>query len=497
MRIHDAPQSKVTVGLRRARNGSRWYASFYWRIGISFVVFLVAVIAAQGVMFSFVLARTGDLLSAGSPAVGALDVAADLGAALDRDPGLALDDYVRVARIPANLTLFVVMKDGRVAGTGAHPLNSGVRRFAEAALAGQTFPRHSSSDALWPIVMAPVQVRQRLVGLVVIPPPPPLASGIVRDFGRMLSLPGTLLVIAATALAATVIFAPARRRLQELEHAAERLGSGDAAARAPDTGGDEISRVARAFNRMAHELEERSDALRRSDRLRRQMLADVSHELKTPLTSIRGYLETLRMPDVIMDPAARARYLDTVDRETRRLERIVADLLDLARFENNASPLDVRVFAIDRVFDHVIARHERQASVAGVSIRSKVHEGADHIAADPHRIEQVIDNLVVNAIRHTPPGGTVDLAAGRSGDLAVLWVIDSGDGIAPEHLPYVFDRFYKVDAARAASPGSGLGLTIAKAIVQQHGGSIQVASEPGRTEFWVELPQPDPAAANL
>jgi two-component system heavy metal sensor histidine kinase CusS len=91
----------------------------------------------------------------------------------------------------------------------------------------------------------------------------------------------------------------------------------------------------------------------------------------------------------------------------------------------------------------------------------------------------------------------VELAAGRSGDLAVLWVIDSGDGIAPEHLPHVFDRFYKVDAARAASPGSGLGLTIAKAIVQQHGGSIQVASEPGRTEFWVELPQPDATAANL
>jgi signal transduction histidine kinase len=490
-------QPATPSGVRVPRNGSRWYASFYWRIGISFVVFLIAVIAAQGVMFSFVLARTGDLLPAWSPAIGALDIAADLGAALDRDPKLSLDDYVRVARIPSNLTLFVVMKDGRIAGTGTRPLDDRVLRFAEAALAGQTFPRHSSSEALWPIVMAPVQVRQQLAGLVVIPPPPPLASGIVRDFGRMLSLPGTLLLIVATALAATVIFAPARRRLHELELAAERLGSGDSTARAPDAGGDEISRVARAFNRMAHELAERSDALQQSDRLRRQMLADVSHELKTPLTSIRGYLETLRMPEVITDPPTRERHLDTVDRETRRLERIVADLLDLARFENNAAPLDVRIFAIDRVFGHVIARHEREAAVAEVTVRSTVREGADHIAADPHRIEQVIDNLVVNAIRHTPPGGIVELVAARSGNLAVLWVIDSGDGIAPEHLPYVFDRFYKVDAARAASPGSGLGLTIAKAIVQRHGGSIQVASEPGRTEFWVELPQSELTAANL
>jgi signal transduction histidine kinase len=248
---------------------------------------------------------------------------------------------------------------------------------------------------------------------------------------------------------------------------------------------------------MAHELAERSDALRQSDRLRRQMLADVSHELKTPLTSIRGYLETLRMPDVIMEPATRERHLDTVDRETRRLERIVADLLDLARFENNAAPLDVRLFAIDRVFSHVIDRHEREAAAAGVRVESTVHDGADHVAADPHRIEQVIDNLVVNAIRHTGPGGTVQLEAGRSGDRAVLWVIDSGDGIAPEHLPHVFDRFYKVDPARAASPGSGLGLTIARAIILQHGGSIQVASVPGRTEFWFELPQSGVTGANL
>jgi signal transduction histidine kinase len=496
--INDDLPRTVRSAARTARNGSRWYSSFYWRIGISFVVFLIAVIAAQGVMFSFVLARTGDLVPAWSPSVSALDVAADLGASLERDPALPLEDYVRAARVPSNLTLFVVMRDGRVAGTGTYPLNGGVKRFADAALASQTFPGHSSPEAMWPIVMAPVQVRQRLVGLVVIPPPPPLVTGILRDFGRMLSLPGTLLLIVATALAATVIFAPARRRLQELELAAERLGSGDASARAPDQGGDEISRVARAFNRMAHELAERNDALRQSDRLRRQMLADVSHELKTPLTSIRGYLETLRMPEVIMDPAARERHLDTVDRETRRLERIVADLLDLARFENNAAPLDVRVFAIDRVFDHVVTRHEREAASAGVSVHSSIREGADHIAADPHRIEQVIDNLVVNAIRHTPRGGTVELTAGRSGDLAVLWVIDSGDGIAPEHLPHVFDRFYKVDAARAASPGSGLGLTIAKAIVQQHGGTIQVASEPGRTEFWVELPQSsEAAAANL
>jgi two-component system, OmpR family, sensor kinase len=476
-------------------NGARWYASFYWRIGIGFVVVLIAMIGARWLLFNVMIARTAAIAPGWSPAIDAIDIAAGLGAELEQDPTLSLTDYLRQMRGPSALPLFVVMRDGRVASSTAGPMDDVFRRFAQATLAGAAFPRDGSVGSAGPLVTAPIQARNQLVGLVVIPPP--LLSGVSRDLGLMMSVPGTIALILATAAGAAFIFAPARRRLRALELAAERLGRGDAAARAPDKGGDEIARVARAFNRMAHELSERSEALRQSNHLRRQMLADVSHELRTPLTSIRGYLETLRMPEVIMDPPTRERHLDTVDRETRRLERIVADLLDLARFENNAAPLDVRLFAIERVFSHVIARHERDAAAAGVTVASAIEEGADHVAADPHRIEQVIDNLVVNAIRHTAPGGRVQLAAGSRGGRAVLSVIDSGDGIAPEHLPHVFDRFYKVDAARAGSSGSGLGLTIARAIVQRHGGTIQVASVPGRTEFRIELPQPGATGANL
>jgi signal transduction histidine kinase len=220
------------------------------------------------------------------------------------------------------------------------------------------------------------------------------------------------------------------------------------------------------------------------------MMADVSHELKTPLTAMRGYIETLRMPEVALDAERRDRYFETIDRETRRLERIVRDLLDLARYEHGGVVLQRRVFDIERLFDNVVGRHERDAQAKAVAIHIHVEPRADQVVADPDRIEQAVENLVSNALRHTPSGGTIALGASHADGVAMLTVSDSGGGIAPEHLPHVFERFYKVDAARASeSTGSGLGLSITKAIVERHGGTIRVTSEPGRTTFTILLPQ--------
>src|SRR5712691_1633797 len=166
-----------------------------------------------------------------------------------------------------------------------------------------------------------------------------------------------------------------------------------------------MARVASAFNRMAGELAARDEALRTSDKLRRQMLADVSHELKTPLTAMRGYVETLHMAhraDVSLDGATRERYFDILERETERLDRIVRDLLDLARLENGVGGLDVRLFDVQRLFDHVIARHEHEARSRAISVAASVADGADQVMGDPDRLEQVIENLVANALRHSP-----------------------------------------------------------------------------------------------
>jgi signal transduction histidine kinase len=280
-----------------------------------------------------------------------------------------------------------------------------------------------------------------------------------------------------------------------LRSATQRLGAGDLTARAPVSGHDEVAELSAAFNKMASELSAREQALQRADQLRRQMLADVSHELKTPLTAMRGYVETLHREDVSLDELTRERYFQTLERETERLDRIVKDLLDLARLENGVIDLDVRVFAIRRLFEHVVGRHEREVQRRHVEVCLHVDEAADQMVADPNRIEQLVENLFANALRHVPDGGRLDMRACLEfRQVYILTVEDSGSGISEAHLPYVFERFYKVDAARSNGSGSGLGLSISRAIVERHGGSIGVESVPGRTVFTMRFPlESDPA----
>ena len=391
------------------------FGSFYWRLGISFVLFVLAVLVAQSVMFSYILAGANARNPSLSPNNLATSAAAEVGAALTANPDLNLRAYLtsRYGREP--WPVFVVMSDGSVSGNSTRALSDDIRRSAQSALGGTGIDRGSTPAPEGAVVTAPIQVGGELRGLVVQPPPPP--GGVVRDVGRLLSLPGTIVLVVATLVAVVVIFAPARRRLSALEDAAERLGGGDLSARAPDRGGDEIARVSRAFNRMAEDLAARDEALRASDRLRRQMLADVSHELKTPLTAMRGYVETLRMPEVALDESRRDRYLETIESETLRLDRIVKDLLDLARYENNVAPLDVRVFDVGRLFANVVRRHEHETTTRHIVVCSEVERGADQIVADPDRIEQVVENLVTNAVRHTPEGGRIELRAGMAMDV--------------------------------------------------------------------------------
>jgi two-component system sensor histidine kinase BaeS len=244
---------------------------------------------------------------------------------------------------------------------------------------------------------------------------------------------------------------------------------------------------------MAADLSARADALAASDRVRRQLLADVSHELTTPVTAMRGYLETLSMPELTLDAATRARYLGIIADETSRLERLIGDLLELARLDGGGGALQMDELPVAHLFDRVIARHEPACRAAGISMRAAIDPGADTVVGDRDRLEQALQNLAANAIRYAPQGSTVRLAAQVAGDGVALSVEDEGAaGIAEEHLPHIFDRFYKADAARVAeaglSGGSGLGLSIVKAIVERHGGRISVASRPGRTVFEIVLP---------
>jgi signal transduction histidine kinase len=262
---------------------------------------------------------------------------------------------------------------------------------------------------------------------------------------------------------------------------------------------------------MTHDLQQRAVQLQAADRTRRLLLADVSHELMTPLTGMRGYLETLSLHAQSLDPETRERYLAIIRDETRRVEHIVGDLLDLSRLEGGGESFDAQDVPLEDLFGRVLARHGRAAEQKGVGLSTGIAAGAEIVTGDPMRLEQALQNLAANALRHTPRGGRVALTAAFEGGSIVVTVSDTGSGIAAEHLPHVFDRFYKVDPSRtgegaprhardgatdSGGAGSGLGLSIVKAIVERHGGTVTATSRPGGgTTFTLKFPPERPINA--
>jgi signal transduction histidine kinase len=343
-----------------------------------------------------------------------------------------------------------------------------------------------------PAEYAPIMAAERQVGMVAVPSNPPPVSVALRELGPTLTWVALGLLVLGATLTALFVFRPVHKRIRSLEHAARALGEGQTDVRAKESGGDEVSSLARTFNRMADDLESRATALAASDRTRRQLLADVSHELMTPLSAIRGYVETLGMADLPIDQDTRRRYLDIVEQETHKLEAIIGDLLDLARLEGGGDRLKAEPVAVEDLFKRIADRHEPSLRDRSVSLQIDVAPGTPRILGDAGRLEQALQNLAANAIRHTPAEGTVRLSASPNESGVHVTVRDTGPGIPAEHLPRVFDRFYKVDASRsgtAVPSGSGLGLSIVRAIIERHGGTVTAGNAPdGGAMFELSLP---------
>jgi len=460
-----------------------WWRSLYLRIGVNFVLFVLGITFAQGLIWLYMSRQQAQDLRS-SPNAAAMHMALTMSEQLQRGEQPDLPRLQR-ERYPDWPDVYVVTRTTVMASSDVS-LDPEIVKTARLMMDPTVTIRELDARPHGRVVMAPLRANDSIYGLVVIPPP---RGNIFFGVKRFVSPQGVLLLLTATTLAAFVIFGPARRKLSALEAAAERMRQGDLQARAPDDGGDEIAHVARAFNRMGDEIAQRDEELRRVDALRRQMLADVSHELRTPLTAVRGFIETLQMPGVADDPTRRDRYFATITRETTRLERIVSDLLDVARLEGGVAEFEFRLFDVRRLFEQVARRHEQAAQAQGIQLLVEVDADADQVLGDPHRLEQAIENLVANGLRHSPPGGRVVMQATCLEGRIRLSVRDTGPGIPADHLAHVFDRFYKADPSRAAtSEGSGLGLSIVKAIVARHGGDVSVSSQPGDTCFSILLP---------
>jgi two-component system sensor histidine kinase BaeS len=513
----------------------RWYRSLYWRIALGLVAFLALMLAAEAGLFLWLTDTIAGSFPARSPRRLAVLVASDVGAALAANRNLDLEPYLHEQYGDALQTFVIIMDDGRTLsnhvdvpaalveavreeieyleslgarrlarrwgpngpgsgpgpGPGPRPapgLGPGLGPGPDPGLGpGDSGPLGGGFRARRGREFAPILVAGVTVGRVVVLPGGPPFSRVLRTLGpRMAPVAGGVLIV-GTALIAFIVFGPARKRLKDVQAATEQLGAGDLSARAPESGGDEVTALARAFNKMAEELAIRARALEASDNARRQLLADVSHELMTPLTAMRGYIETLSMSELQLDAKTRERYLAIVTEETHRLEQIIGDLLDLARLAGGGTAIRRDRVDVAALFSRVASRHERDLAQRHITLVQRVEPVAEHVIGDRDRLEQALQNLAANALRHTPDGGEIALSSAAAADGIVLAVRDTGPGIPSEHLPLIFDRFYKADASRKAAAGSGLGLSIVKTIVERHGGTIAARNDGGAV-FEVRLP---------
>ena len=277
--------------------------------------------------------------------------------------------------------------------------------------------------------------------------------------------------------------------LAQLNRTALRFGRGELSQRVPVSGPAELKVLATAFNTMAEDLE-------RSDAQRRHMTADVAHELRTPLSNIRGYLEAIKDGVLPADEAT----IDTLHQQSTHLSQLVDDLALLARAEAGALSLEFQTVPLSPILAAAVEAFRPRAAAAGVNLELEIADGLPDVTVDATRVAQIIGNLVDNAVVHTPAGGTVTVAASasadvRTGDATVrISVADTGAGIAPDDLEQIFGRFYRTDPSRSrATGGSGLGLTIARQLAVAHGGALTAESTLGKgSRFTCALPTTRP-----
>jgi signal transduction histidine kinase len=337
--------------------------------------------------------------------------------------------------------------------------------------ASETTPEQSS-NAMQLMPPGPAQSKPSIFGILYASPlagSTPSALSLSAPITRLLLYGGLLAVVIAFVLT----FLLSQRTISPI-HAltvtAKRLGQGDFSQRVKSRDKGEVGDLARAFNSMADDLE-------RAEILRHNMIADTAHELRTPLTNIRGYMEAIR--DGVINPDTAT--VDSLYEEVTLLSRLVDDLQELALADAGELKLLRQPENITTIINQAVNAIQAQTTIKGISLFTNLPVGLPLCDIDAHRIAQVLHNLLQNAMAHTPKDGSITVTAAQQNKWVKISVTDTGEGISSEELPNIFERFYRVDKSRTrATGGHGLGLTIAKRLVETHGGKIEVQSEPGK-----------------
>lgn len=281
-------------------------------------------------------------------------------------------------------------------------------------------------------------------------------------------------------IASIYLSKPATRNLNEVISAVREINVGNLRANVPEVSRDEIGELAKAFNSMAQRLQENLKRERELEKTRRDLIESVSHDLRTPLSSIRAMIESIN-EGVATDEATVKRYLRTAQTEIENLSQLVNDLFDLSQIDAGLMQLNTEPVLLQELLWESVEAMTAQANSHKLTLDGEVEKELSLVNIDSQRIQRVVYNLIQNAICYTPPGGSINIHAIDVGDFVEVRVADTGEGIHGEDLPKVFERSYRSERSKTnQSNGAGLGLSIAKGIVEAHGGSIWASSDPGR-----------------
>jgi signal transduction histidine kinase len=390
---------------------------------------------------------------------------------------VARENEVRVILVDSNKRIVLdsnefTQKTAKNASTASYAPGTSVTQLTPAVL----------STSSLPVILIPTNAVSPLLSS---PPLPSSATSTAlgKNFLNAITHSFWLVIVLAWLLALLLTLALSNHILKpvrELTRIANRMEQGDLSQRVRIRTKDEIGVLAHAFNTMA-------DSLGRSEQLRSNLVSDVAHELRTPLTNIRGYLEALK--DRVIDPTSEM--IASLYEESLLLSRLVVDLQELSLAEAGQMHLVRSPLALEEVVVKAVSSVQLQAAHKQLALRVEMPPCLPRVEADAERVGQVLRNLVSNAITHTPPGGEITIRARAINGEVLVSVVDTGEGIEEQHLPYIFERFYRADASRSRETGGiGLGLAIVKQVVEAHGGQVEAESAPGRgSSFTFTLPE--------
>jgi two-component system sensor histidine kinase BaeS len=325
-------------------------------------------------------------------------------------------------------------------------------------------------------VCIPLRVGERIIGAMFLSSPQIYPNAFPKQVNTSIIITGVIISLIVL-LFSLMLAGRLTQPLKLLTQAAEQMKHGKYAQRVTTPRSqDELGRLAQTFNEMADTIEADVTELRRQEQARRDLLANIAHDLATPLTAIQGFSEALA-DDIISDPAARQETAQHIRREVLRLRRLVADLREMSSLESNHARLDLAPLNMHALVEETLAVIAPECQQKGITLHNDIAETIPPVLADSDRITRVLLNLLDNARRYTPEGGEIRVGAMIKAHDLCIQVSDTGTGIDPEDLPHIFERFYRADRARSeATGGSGLGLAIVRAIITAHGGHIQAES---------------------